>query len=74
MAPATAPVDFVIHSFQIQQLIPRQYQTLPSSFEHAGYPSNKFTGGDPLGTQPGVSESIAIPVMLVLFIFCIGLA
>jgi hypothetical protein len=76
MAPATAPIDFFVHSFQIQaglQLMPRQYQPPPSPLEHAGYPSNKFTGGDQLGTQPSLSASIAVPVMLVLFILCISL-
>jgi len=81
MAPATAPVDFVVPSFQIQQglqLIPRQYQPPPlpppPSLEHEGYSSENFTSGDPLGTQPDLSASVAVPVMLVLFIFCVGLA
>jgi hypothetical protein len=39
-----------------------------------GYSSNNFTSGDPLGTQPGLSASVAVPVMLVLLIFCVGLA
>ena len=66
MAPTTAPVDLVVHSFQIQQalqLIPRQYQPPPPPPEN-----------DPLGTQPGVRASLAVPVMLVLLIFCVGLA
>lgn len=77
MAPATAPIDFVVHSFQIQQglqLTPRQCQLPPPPLEHAGYSSTKFTSGDPLGTQPGLSASIAVLVMLVLFIICMGLA
>lgn len=66
MAPATAPVDFVVHPFQIQQalqLIPKQYQPSPPPLEP-----------DPLGTQPGLRASLAVPVMLVLLIFCVGLA
>lgn len=39
-----------------------------------GYSSNNFTSGDPLGTQPGLSASVAVPVMLVLLVFCVGLA
>jgi hypothetical protein len=79
MAPATAVVDFVVHSFQIQQalqLIPKQYQPQPQppSFEHEGYSSRNFTGGDLLGTQPGQSASIAIPVMLELLIICVCIA
>ena len=60
-----APVNFV-HSFQIQQalqLIPRQYQPPPPPLEN-----------DPLGTQPGLRAALAVPVMLVLLIVCVGLA
>jgi hypothetical protein len=77
MASATTPVDFVVHSFQIQQglqLIPTQYQPPPLPFEHESNSSKNSTGGDLLGTQPGLSASVAVPVMLVLFIFCVGLA
>lgn len=55
-------------------MIPRQYQPPPPTFEHEGYSSMNFTGGDPPGTQPGVRASVAVPVMLVLLIFCVGLA
>jgi len=77
MAPASAPVDFVVRSFQIQQalqLIPRQYQPPPPSLEQEGYSNKNSTSGDPLGTQPGLSTSVAVPVMIVLLIFCVGLA
>ena len=76
MAPAIVPVDFVVHSCQIQQelqLMPRQYQHLLLPLEHAVYSSNNFTGGDPLGTQPSLSASLALLVMLVLSLFCVSL-
>lgn len=69
--PASQPkyLAQILSAFHSDNDFPMAPATVP-----VGYSSNNFTSGDPLGTQPGLSASVAVPVMLVLLIFCVGLA